>query len=80
MPNPPLPENSKVDWTRSGFISPHNFNNGMSLRGTPQGDVAISLYKNEIASPPARNDTIAKGVTDTYETASSPGSLFLKNY
>ena len=55
---------------RSDFISPRNFNNGMSLRGAPQGDAAISLYENEIASPSARNDITAKGARDTYETAS----------
>ena len=61
--------------TRSGFISPRNLNNDTSLRGTQKGDVAISLYKSEIASPPARNDMTVKGVRDTYETASSPGNL-----
>ena len=56
---------------RSGFTSPRNFNNGKSLRGARKGDAAISLYKSEIASPAARNDIMAKGVTNTYETASN---------
>ena len=43
----------------------------MSLRGAQKGDEAISLYKNEIASSTARNDITAKGVIDTYETAST---------
>jgi len=60
-----------VHLSRSGFISPRNLNNDTSLRGTQKGDVAISLYKSEIASPAARNDITAKGVRDTYETASS---------
>ena len=43
----------------------------MSLRGAQQGDAAIFLYKNEIASPSARNDFTVKGVRDTYKTASN---------
>ena len=52
---------------------------GKSLRPgrvrAPQGDAAIALCKNEIASPPARNDIMTKGVRDTCEIASSHWSL-----
>jgi Ser/Thr protein kinase RdoA (MazF antagonist)/SAM-dependent methyltransferase len=50
---------------------------GLSLRGAPQGDAAIALYPNGIASLSARNDTVNKGDPSTYELVSRK---FAKEY
>ena len=55
---------------RSGYISRRKSNSCRHCEEPRRGDAAIFFYKNEIASPAARNDIIAKEVMDTYETAS----------
>lgn len=56
---------------RSGFICRRKSSRHRHREEPKRGDVAISLCKGVIASPPARNDITANGVRDTYETASS---------
>ena len=78
---------NKTDYSqkvfRSGFISPRNFNNGMSLRGpvscfrkkatgTRQSlSTKTRLLPSRLAvagQQRGRNDIMVKEVTDTYET------------
>ena len=60
------------------LTNPSNINNDLSLRGARQGDAAISLNKNKIASPAARNDITAKEPGDVYEAVPSKNwSLYI---